>query len=126
MKNLLIVDDEPSLRLILKEYFKQSFNLVILENGRRCLEYLESNPIPEILIIDWIMPDITGLDVIKILRAQSKFDKMGIIVLSGKNESKDRIECLNVGADDFVIKPFNPEELQARINAILRSINANL
>ena len=122
MPILLIVDDEPALRLLLNQFFQKNFNIVTLEGGFACLKYLEEKDEPQVLIIDLNMPDMSGVDVIKKIRSNSKWDKLAILVLSSAESSKDRINCLNSGADDFVIKPFNPEELNARINAILRRI----
>lgn len=126
MKDLIILDDEPALRLILKEYFKSSFNVVVLEDGSSLLKFLKQNPLPSVIVVDLAMPDMSGLDVIKEIRGNGHYDSLAIIVLSGKTESKERVECLNAGADDFMIKPFNPEELRARIHAILRRINKSL
>ena len=126
MRNLVIIDDEPALRLILKEYFKTTFNVFVLENGNALLEFLENNPLPSAIVIDLLMPDMSGLEVIRKIKSHDKYEALAIIVLSGKTESKERIDCLNEGADDFMIKPFNPEELRARINAILRRINRDI
>ncbi|MBS1509002.1 MAG: response regulator transcription factor [Bacteroidetes bacterium] len=122
MPILLIVDDEPALRLLLNQFFQKNFTIVTLEGGFACLKYLEEKDEPQVLIIDLNMPDMSGVEVIKKIRSNSKWDKLAILVLSSAESSKDRINCLNSGADDFVIKPFNPEELNARINAILRRI----
>ena len=127
MKDLIILDDEPALRLLLKEYFKSSFNVVVLEDGNSLLKFLiKQDTLPSVIIVDLAMPDMSGLDVIKEIRGNSYYDSLAIIVLSGKTESRERVECLNAGADDFMIKPFNPEELRARIQAILRRINRSL
>lgn len=119
---LLIVDDEPALRLLLNEFLKKEFNIITLNDGASCLQFVERS-IPEVIILDLNMPDMNGLEVIKKLRSDRLFDRIALIVLSGAENSVDRINCLEAGADDFVIKPFNPRELSARINAILRRIN---
>ena len=69
------------------------------------------------------MPDMSGIDVIKAVRASAMHKEAPIIVLSSKESSTDRIECLRTGADDYMVKPFNPDELDARIGAILRRLN---
>lgn len=117
---LLIVDDEPALRLLLNEFFKKQFTIIALEGGKACLQYLEDREEPQVLIIDLNMPDLSGIEVIKRLRSNPKWDRLAVIVLSSAESSKDRITCLRAGADDFVIKPFNPAELDARVHAILR------
>lgn len=116
---LLVVDDEPALRLLLNEFFKDKFKVQTLNDGQSCLNFLERDR-PEALVLDLNMPDMSGLDVIKKIRSNPDFFDLAIIVLSGAESSVDRINCLEAGADDFMIKPFNPRELSARIKAIFR------
>jgi DNA-binding response OmpR family regulator len=117
-----IVDDEPALRLLLNEYFHKHYTVITLSNGKECLEFVYRAE-PEILVIDLNMPDMTGLEVIEVIRKKRVFDRMAIVVLSGEESSLERIKCLEAGADDFVVKPFNPRELHARINSIRRRIS---
>lgn len=126
MKTLLIVDDEPALRLLLKQFFQKEYEVVVLTNGKMCIDFLNSNALPTALITDWNMPDMTGLDAIKHIRKNERWDALAIIVLSGRENSTDRITCLNAGADDYLVKPFNPEELKARLNAVLRRIKPSV
>lgn len=119
---LLVVDDEPALRLLLNEFFKDKFKVQTMNDGQSCLGYLERET-PEALILDLNMPDMSGLDVIKKIRSNPEFFDLAIIVLSGAESSIDRINCLEAGADDFVVKPFNPRELSARIKAISRRMH---
>jgi len=122
LPSLVIVDDEPVIRLLLNEFLQKKFKIHTLNGGLECLHYLEENDLTKILIIDLNMPDISGLEVITILRSNKKWAKLAIIVLSAEESSKDRIRCLNAGADDYMLKPFNPQELDARIYSILRRI----
>ncbi len=124
LPTMLIVDDEPALRMLLKEFFKKKFNSVALEDGLACIPYLEKNTLPLLMILDLEMPGMGGLDVIKKVRGKSDWNSIIIVVLSSKESSKDRIACLRAGADDYIVKPFNPEELDARIQAILRRANS--
>lgn len=121
LPTLLIVDDEPAIRLLLNEFLQKKFNITTLNDGSSCLKYLAGSE-PNVLIIDLNMPDISGLQVIKEIRANPNWNRLAIIVLSGEESSKDRINCLRAGADDYVVKPFNPQELDARVDAILRRI----
>jgi DNA-binding response OmpR family regulator len=122
MKTLLIVDDEPAIRLLLKQFFMKKYDVVLLDGGKQAIDWLESNTAIPAIILDLNMPEIGGLEVIKKVRASSHHHKAPLIVLSSKESSTDRIACLRAGADDYVVKPFNPEELDARIDAILRRI----
>jgi len=119
---LLIVDDEPALRLLLTQFFQNQFRIITLDGGHACLKYLEEKDEPDVMITDLNMPDMAGIDLIKKIRTTTKWDYLAIVVLSSAESSKDRIECLRAGADDFVVKPFNPNELDARIGAIMRRL----
>jgi len=123
-RTLVIVDDEPALRLLLKEFFKKTFNTIVLDDGSTCLEWLAHHPLPDAIILDLDMPHTTGHEVISQVRSDDRYADVPILVLSGKESSRDRVVCLRAGADDFVVKPFNPEELEARIYSILRRVNA--
>ena len=119
LPTLLIVDDEPAIRLLLNEFLQRKFRITTLNGGFACLQHLQETE-PDVLIIDLNMPDISGLEVIRRIRANSSWNRIAIIVLSAEESSKDRISCLRAGADDYIVKPFNPQELDARIEAILR------
>lgn len=122
LPSMLIADDEPAIRLLLKEFFKEQFNCIVAHDGNQVIDYLRTNELPWILVLDLEMPNMSGLQVINEIRKHDAYDSLIILVLSSKESSKDRIECLRAGADDYLIKPFNPQELDARIKAILRRI----
>lgn len=122
LPTLIVADDEPALRILLTQFFQNSFIVETVDGGQVCLDYLENDE-AAVVILDLNMPDMSGLEVIKKVRQNPKLDRVAIIMLSSAESSNDRIQCLNAGADDFVVKPFNPRELEARINAILRRIN---
>ncbi len=122
LKILLIVDDEPAIRLLLRQYFAGKFDVVMLDGGSQAMTWLLTHTEIPCIILDLNMPDMSGMDVIKAVRASVMYKDAPIIVLSSKESSADRIACLRSGADDFVVKPFNPEELEARIEALLRRI----
>ena len=112
---LLIVDDEKALRLLLGEFLKKQYDVVPLENGTACLAWLNNSTQPAAIVLDLMMPDIGGMEVIKTIRQNAAWNNIAIIVLSSKESSTDRIAALKAGADDFLVKPFNPEELMVRI-----------
>ncbi len=118
--DMIIIDDEKALRLLLSEFFKDKFNVTPLQTGHGCMDYLYTNPLPKVAIIDLGLPDVSGLELIARLRKESKWDDLVIVVLSAREASTDRIAALRAGADDYLQKPFNPEELEVRINAIFR------
>jgi len=121
-KTLLALDDEPSILKILDYYFGKTFKVVSKENGKEALEWMQQGEIPDIIIADVNMPQLDGIEFIKQIRASGFFKDIPLIMLSGNEASSDKIKCLKAGADDYLIKPFNPEELSARIDNIFRRI----
>lgn len=122
MPTLLVVDDEIAIQKILTHYFKQTFTVVTCNNGREALNWLYSGNFPEFIVADVNMPVLNGMDFLSEIRQSGLFSSVPLLFLSGNDSSDTRITCLEAGADDFIIKPFNPRELQARINAILKRI----
>ena len=121
-KSLLIVDDEPSICLILEHYFGTDFNVVVKGNGLEAMHWLEQGNSPDAIVADYDMPLMDGPDFIRQIRASSRYRDVGMIILSGKDSTSDKIKCLRLGADDYMVKPFNPEELSLRIQNILNRI----
>lgn len=121
-KSLLIVDDEPSICLILEHYFGADFNVVVKGNGLEAMHWLEQGNSPDVIVADYDMPLMDGPDFIRQIRASSRYRDVGMIILSGKDSTSDKIKCLRLGADDYMVKPFNPEELSLRIQNILNRI----
>ena len=123
MKKILIVEDEDSIRGFLKINLKRNgFEVLETDNGEEGLEILESED-PVLIILDVMLPGIDGFEVCK--RAREKKDNIGIILLTAKGQDMDKIMGLEYGADDYMVKPFNPMELLLRIKAILRRIGGN-
>jgi DNA-binding response OmpR family regulator len=121
-KTLLALDDELIILKILDFYFNKSYTVVAKQNGKDALEWMQQGVIPDVIIADVNMPEINGLDFIRQIRASGFFKNVPLIMLSGNEGTSDKIKCLKAGADDYVIKPFNPEELEARIDNIFRRI----
>lgn len=122
MKNILIVDDEPAMRLGLKDNLEfEGYKVELAEDGEEGLFKIE-NGIFDLIVLDIMMPKISGFDVCKKMRADGNFTP--IILLSAKGEELDKILGLEFGADDYITKPFSVRELLARIKAILRRNNS--
>lgn len=118
---LLIVEDDSRTRLLLECYLKeQGFPVLSLSGGRRVDETLAAHPV-KLIILDLMMPGEDGLSLCRRLRARG--EDVPIIILTAKGDEVDRVVGLEVGADDYVAKPFSPRELVARINAVLRRRN---
>ena len=116
-QRLLVVDDEPKIRQLLKKYLSQEgFIVEAVEDGSAMDRYLANHEV-DLVILDLMLPGEDGLSIGRRLNQQSN---MPIIILSARGEELDRIVGLEMGADDYLIKPFNPRELLARIRSVLR------
>ena len=119
MTRVLIVDDEPQiLRALRINLLARQYEVVIAKDGTEALRLVRSER-PDLVILDLGLPDIDGAEVIHQLRAWSP---VPIVVLSGRADSKDKVDALDAGADDYVTKPFNVEELLARVRAVTRRL----
>lgn len=115
--NILIADDDTELCELLKEFFEsEDFRVQLAHDGKAALLALEKPGI-DLVVLDVMMPEMNGLDVLRELRRESR---MPVIMLTARGDDLDRILGLELGADDYVAKPCNPRELLARIRAVLR------
>jgi DNA-binding response OmpR family regulator len=116
---VLIVDDERRILDFLRVKLKNSgYEVLTAANGTEALEQVHAQE-PDMVILDILMPGISGLDILKEIRA---FSSIPVIMLSAKGENVDRVKGLHMGADDYLAKPFSPDELIARIEAIRRRL----
>ena len=117
MAKILIIDDEPNIIELVKLYLtREGFSVESAKNGADGLSMLEKTN-PDLVILDIMLPDIDGFEVCKQIRARSK---VPVLMLSARREDVDKIVGLELGADDYLSKPFNARELVARVKAILR------
>ncbi len=120
MTHILAVDDDPEVLGTLERVLKRDqFDVMAVNSGRKALDYLEKRQ-PDVLILDIIMPEIDGITVCRRVRADPRFAALPILFLTAKGSTDDVVEGLDAGADDYVIKPFELAELQARVKALLR------
>lgn len=117
---VLVIEDDVSIQLIIKYSLDKQFNVTTFSNGLEALAFLRDGTLPDIIISDLNTPEMGGLELIEQLKMSGFFNAIPVLVLSGDESTETRIKCLNSGADDYVVKPFNPRELEARIRAILR------
>ncbi len=119
-KKVFIVDDEPDIaELIEVNLSKSGFSTNKFENAESFFSNLKTN-IPDLIILDIMLPDSDGFEICKYLRAQDEYSTIPIIMLTAKGTEMDKVLGLEIGADDYVTKPFSPRELVARVKAILR------
>lgn len=124
-KTIFVVDDEHDiLELLELQLTKASFAVKTFDNGRDFLEKLKTES-PDLVILDLMLPDIEGTEICKTIRNSDKYKLLPIIMLTAKGEEVDKILGLELGADDYIAKPFSPRELVARIKAVLRRSETN-
>lgn len=120
MAKVLVLEDEASIRsFIMINLKKNNFEIVETASGEEALEKLDETV--DIALLDVMLPGISGFEVCK--RAREQYPALGIIMLTAKGQEENKIEGLELGADDYIVKPFSPKELLARINALARRLN---
>jgi len=116
-KRILVVDDEPKIVRLVRSYLESSgFQTVTASTGREALDLFRTES-PALVVLDLMLPDLDGMDVAREIRQSSPTP---IIMLTARTEDVDRVAGLEIGADDYVVKPFNPREVLARVRAVLR------
>ncbi|MGI8878628.1 MAG: response regulator transcription factor [Candidatus Limnocylindria bacterium] len=121
MKRVLVVDDEPNIARVARDYLERAgFVVTVSPDGRAAIAAARAER-PDLVVLDLGLPDTDGLDVARTLRKSSN---VPLIILTARGEESDRIVGLELGADDYVTKPFSPKELVARVRAVLRRVDA--
>lgn len=116
-KQILVVDDEKTIREVLRRYLeREGYSVREAADGREALAYVEEE-IPDLIVLDLMLPGVDGMAVARRLRQSVT---VPIVMLTAKGELEDRLEGLQVGADDYIVKPFSPKEVALRVNAVLR------
>lgn len=120
MKNILIIEDEEKVSGVIKAYLeKEGYKVYSADNGADGLKLFHSHNF-NLVILDLMLPDMQGEEICRIIRTKSD---VYIYMLTAKSALEDKIEGLNIGADDYLVKPFSPRELTARVNALFRRID---
>ncbi len=123
---VLIVEDEDALATLMQYNFeKEGYRVAVAGDGDQALAMIAEQQ-PDLMILDWMMPKMSGIEVCRRLRADSETRNLPIIMLTARGEESDRIRGLDTGADDYVTKPFSMTEMLARIRAVLRRIRPGL
>ena len=123
---IFIIEDETSIiKLVQHNLEKEGFIVSSSENGNDGLKQLKKFE-PNLLLLDWMLPDLSGIEICKHIRKDNKFKTLPIIMLTAKGEDEDKIKGLESGVDDYLTKPFSYKELLARIKAVLRRSNPEI
>lgn len=120
---LLAVDDDPIMRDIYQVILDDTYNLHLASSGKEALDFLNSYPRPDVILLDIMMPEMDGYEVCQIIRKNPLFSHLKVILVSAKSMVEERLRGYDAGADDYVTKPFEENELLAKINVFLRLKN---
>ena len=121
---ILIADDESATRRLVEALLtKVEHEVIVARDGNEAWEILQQPDAPQLAILDWMMPGMDGIKICHMLREREGGGYTHIIMLSAKNEIRDLVAALNAGADDYLSKPFDPDELHARVRAGERAVN---
>lgn len=119
-RNILVVDDDEGIRLQLSWQLEaDGYVVATAEDGAAALDQLREER-PDLVVLDLTLPRVPGLDVLRTIRASAALHNLPVIILSGRSTDQDRIDGLDAGADDYLVKPFSPGELAARVRSLLR------
>src|SRR6202790_2081172 len=123
---VLVVEDEDALGALLQYNLdKEGYRVAVATDGEEALMLIDER-LPDLVVLDWMLPKVSGVEVCRRLRARPETRNLPIIMLTARGEESDRIRGLDTGADDYVVKPFSMSELAARIRAVLRRIRPGL
>src|SRR6202789_417831 len=123
---VLVVEDEDALSALLQYNLdKEGYAVTVAADGEEALVLIDEQ-MPDLIVLDWMLPKMSGVEVCRRLRARPETRNLPIIMLTARGEESDRIRGLDTGADDYVVKPFSMSELAARIRAVLRRIRPGL
>lgn len=116
---LIVEDDEFMSHLLQFMLERQRYNVVLKTDGHAALEYIQQNTPPSLVLMDVMLPFMDGFELLRQLRGQPGWEQVRVIMLSAKDEGYDIARALDAGADDYLVKPFKPEELLARVRRYL-------
>lgn len=119
---ILATDDSSEILWLIQSYFGKKYNIVTKENGMEAFKWLQSGNIPDLILSDIQMPEMDGYELIEEIRRSGFFRDIPVIMISNLETSDARIKALQLGADDYMMKPFNPVELELRVQSLLKRV----
>lgn len=117
---ILIVEDEPAIQELIALNLKRAGHMVLCADSAEQAKKMVNNVLPDLILLDWMLPDMSGIEFARKLRREDRTKAIPIIMLTARIQESDKIAGLEAGADDYITKPFSPRELLARIKAVLR------
>lgn len=126
LANVLLVEDEKSIITLIKYNLeKEGFKVFCAETGEEALKIIKEKTL-DVVILDWMLPDVSGIEVCRQIKKDKKLKNIPVLILTAKGEPDDKIKGLEVGADDYVTKPFNNKELLLRIKSLIKRSKPSL
>ncbi len=118
---VMLVEDEADIREMLAlSFMRAGLEVIEAETAEECLQKIEQNVLPDVMIIDWMLPGMSGIELVRRVRKDTLVKETPIIMLTARGEEVDKLKSFEVGVDDYVTKPFSPRELNARVTALMR------
>ena len=117
---ILVVEDEPAIQELIAYNLKQAGHQPLRADNAEQALTLVANALPDLVLLDWMLPGLSGIEFARRLRADKRTRAIPIIMLTARSDEQDKLQGLETGADDYITKPFSPRELNARIKAVLR------
>ena len=118
--NILLVEDEPAIQELIAFNLTQAGHHVLRASTAEAAMVLVKNALPDLILLDWMLPGASGVEIARKLRSDERTRQIPIIMLTARSEEQDKVQGLEAGADDYITKPFSPREMLARIKAVLR------
>lgn len=123
---ILVVEDEEALMLLIRYNLeREGFEVDCIQDGASALNSIDKR-IPDLIVLDWMLPEMNGIEVCQEIRSLEYTKHIPIIILTARSQESDRLKGFNTGVDDYMTKPFSPKELAARIRSVLKRANPNL
>ncbi len=122
-KKIILIEDDKDLQEIIKYNFsKEKYDVVLCSDGEEALDLIK-HEMPDLVILDWMLPNLSGVEILRQIRASKNLKKIPIIMLTARTEESDKLRAFDTGADDYITKPFSNSELIARTKALLRRVS---
>jgi DNA-binding response OmpR family regulator len=119
---VLVVEDDVHIAQVLTFMLeRQGYRVIYAEDGRAAVQHIVSSPVPSLVLLDVMLPFVDGFEVLDLLRAREGWETVPVLMLTAKNSEQDTVRALDAGASDFIIKPFQPQELLARLRRYLET-----
>ena len=121
-KRILVLEDQAFMSEFLTFYLSDEYDVTTEGNGAEGIDYLKQNELPHLILADVNMPVMDGITFLMEIKGTEKLKDIPVVMLSGKDNSEDRVYCLQKGAEDYITKPFNPEELKLKIQLLFKRL----